>query len=177
MKKIFILVYLVLLTFVLFHRSQCTKELIDIQEDLALSPLSLIPHRTCNSSLSTLNGLHCCTRECYINPYVATKLPVLDEYAIDCHHDLDSLTPCSPLTIDLDLNAIRRKLKYEKRREREMKEKLNALNNRLSPIEVKKRFFKWKTRLVASWILHKIFTKGFELAQPLITSMLSQAAG
>lgn len=156
---------------------QCTKELLDIQEDLMLAPLATMPLRVCNSSVTSNGHLHCCTRECYIQSYDITRLPVLDEYAIECEQDAESVKTCIPITIDLHLIRIRRILEFENRRERRINEKMKSLGERLSPVQLKKRMFKWSSRLVASWILQKMFTKGFELAQPLISSMLSPAAG
>ena len=172
-----ILAFLITSLLVTMQRVESTKEVLDMQEDLILKPLSTLPIRNCNSSMRSINNLHCCTRECYIQPYDITKLPILDEYAIECHENLESLKSCDLFTMDLDLLRIRRILEFETRREREWNDKLNALKNRLSPIELKKRIFQWSGRLVASWILHKIFSKGFEVAQPIISSMLSAPIG
>ena len=156
---------------------QCTKELFDINESLLLSPLAEMPLRTCNASIDSNGRLHCCTRQCFIAPLDITLPPVLDEYSIDCHEDAQALESCNHLTASVDIADMRNALEFESRRERRWKSKLKALKERLSPFHLKKRAFNWSKRLIASWILHKIFSAGFDLAKPLILSMLTGPMG
>lgn len=156
---------------------RCTKELFEINESLLLSPLSEMPLRNCNASLHTNGRLFCCTRQCFLESFDPTLPSVLDEYSIDCHENVQLLTSCNQLTASSDLTDMRVALNFESRRERRWKSKLNSLKERLSPFHLKKRAFNWSKRLIASWILHKIFSTGFDLAKPVIASMLTAPLG
>lgn len=146
-----------LLAQLLQHASSTTGPIVD---EVLLSPLALLPTKSCSSKMEYVHHLTCCKRTCEIQPMDGIRPPVIHDIFIECFSH-NRTVDCSNFLTSTNIDRIERELgtnvkhpirkEVEKRTKKEMK--------KFDFVETLQKILKWYARLFLNWLFHKSFDR------------------